>query len=67
VPLVGVSAEIFAVPVREPLPSAYPDREVEIEIVALWPDESPETVIGKEFPEGVPAIALPDVADSENL
>jgi hypothetical protein len=28
---------------------------------------SPETVIGNEFPEAVPAVAVPDVADSENV
>ena len=54
-------------PSREPLPSTYPDRVVAIETVALCPDESPVTVIGKEFPAGVPAVAVPDVADSENV
>jgi hypothetical protein len=67
VPLVGVSAEVFAVPPREPCPSAYPDRVVVIETVALAPDERPETVTGKELPEGVPAVALPDVVDRENV
>jgi len=67
VPLVGVSAELFAEPVRVLLPVAYPDRVVEIETVALCPDERPVTAIGNVLPFGVPAVAVPEVLESENV
>lgn len=67
VPLIGVSAELFADPVRVLVPFAYPERVVEIDTVALWLEESPETVIGKVLPEGVPAVAVPEVEDIENV
>jgi len=67
VPLVGVSAELFAEPVRVLLPVAYPDRVVEIETVALSPADRPVTAIDSVFPEGVPAVAVPEVLESENV